>query len=175
MPKSKNTKREIEAIESEVEIVGEKDDSAKGISPSTSNTFNQQNNFHLVQNIDLDKLSTLYDKSPDIANRVMDLYEKQQKHNVSIDNTILTLEKKEQKIRHDEIPYQRKFAFRSLNFAMGLSVCSLFAAGVFAYLKYPYLAGTAITIPIGVGVVNILGIKNTKQVNKTDKKNSLDE
>lgn len=131
-------------------------------------TFNQQNNYHLTQNIDLDKLSMLSNSSPELASRVMDLYEKQQQHNISIDTKILTLEETEQKARLTETPYQRKFAFKALNFAMILSLFSLGTSAFFAYLGYSILAGIAITIPIGVGVANILGFKSASQ--KSDKR-----
>jgi len=130
-------------------------------------TFNQQNNYHLAQNIDLDKLSELSRNSPKLASRVMELYEKQQQHNISIDTKILTLEETEQKARLTETPYQRKFAFKALNFAMLLSLFSLGTSAFFAYLGYSILAGIAITIPIGVGVANILGFKSASQ--KPDK------
>ncbi len=135
--------------------------------PNITATFNQQNNYHLAQNIDLDKLSILANNSPDLASRVMDLYDKQQQHNISIDTKILTLEETEQKSRLTETPYQRKFAFKALNFAMILSLFSLGTSAFFAYLGYSILAGIAITIPIGVGVANILGFKSANQ--KSDK------
>lgn len=143
-------------------------------SKSTVNaTFNQQNNYHLTQNIDLDKLTMLSEKAPSLAEKVMSLYEKQQEHNINIDNRILTIEETEQKARITERPYQRKFAFRSLYFAMGLSIVSLAAAGYFASLEYPWLAGTAIYIPIGVAVANMLGYKAAGQTEQ--KKDNTNE
>ena len=129
----------------------------------TTATFNQQNNYHLAQNIDLDKLTLLAEKSPELGDRVMKLYEKQQEHNISMDHRIANIEEKEQESRKIERPYQRKFAFRALNFAMILSVCSLATSAFFAYLGHTILASVAITIPIGVGVANILGFKAASQ------------
>ena len=149
-----------ESQKSQPDIVEEAEVIETTDSPPESNitaTFNQQNNYHLTQNIDLDKLSILSNSSPELASRVMDLYEKQQQHNISIDTKILTLEETEQKARLTETPYQRKFAFKALNFAMILSLFSLGTSAFFAYLEYSILAGIAITIPIGVGVANILG------------------
>ncbi|MDD3775072.1 MAG: hypothetical protein PHV08_03825 [Sulfurovaceae bacterium] len=169
MPKSKNTRLDKSSTVAETEVVEQESERGSNSGSSVNNTFNQQNNFHLVQNIDLDKLNLLFSRSPEIANRVMDLYEKQLQHNINSDNRILTLEEKEQDMRHKEVPYRRKFAFRSLNFATVLSIASLLAAGYFAYLKYPYLAVTAISIVIGVAVANILGFKAAKQEdNKKD-------
>ena len=84
------------------------EDSSNTSSPRVGNVFNQQNNYHLAQNIDIEKLATLSKINPDIANRVMCLYEDQQKHNINIDKSILDLEQKEQKSRLAEKPYQRK-------------------------------------------------------------------
>jgi uncharacterized membrane protein len=167
MPKSKNTQLETSTTTAKTEVVDQ--EPIQNTNPSISATFNQQNNFHLVQNIDLDKLAILHDKSPDIANRVISLYEKQQEHNISSDKRILTLEEKEQVVRHSEIPNRRKFAFASLYFAAGLSILSLGFAGYFAYLGYPVLAGIAISIVAGTVAVNILGLKAAKhEENKKD-------
>jgi len=152
----------------EVEVLEEENQQTP--SEQTVNaTFNQQNNYHLTSNIDLDKLTTLSQQAPDLANRVMDLYENQQKHNIRIDKRILTIEETEQKVRIDERPYQRKFAFRALNFAMGLSILSLGAAVYLASLGHTLLAGTAITIPIGVAVANMLGFKAAGQTKNKEK------
>jgi len=118
--------------------------------------FNQQNNFNLSQNIDIGKLTQLSVKNPELAQRVMDLYERQQQHNMNIDNKILTIEEKEQEARISNIPFQRKFIFRTLNFAVALSLISLCSAGIFAYLGHIKLAIISIVIPIIITVANIL-------------------
>ncbi len=151
------------------------EDSSNTSSPRVGNVFNQQNNYHLAQNIDIEKLATLSKINPDIANRVMCLYEDQQKHNINIDKSILDLEQKEQKSRLAEKPYQRKFAFRALNFAIVLSILSLGASAYFAFLGHTGLAVTAITIPMGVVVANLLGFKGLGQQSKTDKKEKIEE
>ena len=151
------------------------EDSSNTSSPRVGNVFNQQNNYHLAQNIDIEKLATLSQINPDIANRVMCLYEDQQKHNINIDKSILDLEQKEQKSRLAEKPYQRKFAFRALNFAIVLSILSLGASAYFAFLGHTGLAVTAITIPMGVVVANLLGFKGLGQQSKTDKKEKIEE
>ena len=151
------------------------EDSSNASSPRVGNVFNQQNNYHLAQNIDIEKLATLSQINPDIANRVMCLYEDQQKHNINIDKSILDLEQKEQKSRLAEKPYQRKFAFRALNFAIVLSILSLGASAYFAFLRHTGLAVTAITIPMGVVVANLLGFKGLGQQSKTDKKEKIEE
>ncbi|MFA7570904.1 MAG: hypothetical protein WCY75_06680 [Sulfurimonadaceae bacterium] len=155
---------------------------AKGIEENSNSsatgvnaTFNQQNNYHLAQTIDIEKLSILSEKNPEIANRIMCFYEEQQKHNINIDKNILELEQKEQNSRLSEKPYQRKFAFKALYFAITLSVLSLFAAAYFAYLGHVILAGTSITIPMGVVVANLLGFKGIGQQSKSDKKDKQEE
>lgn len=152
----------------EVEVL-EEENQQTASEPTINATFNQQNTYHLASNIDLDKLTTLAQQAPNLADRVMDLYENQQTHNISIDKRILTIEETEQQVRSEELPYQRKFAFRALNFAMTLSLVSLGAAVYLAYLGHTLLAGTAITIPIGVAVANMLGFKASGQTKKKEK------
>jgi uncharacterized membrane protein len=123
----------------------------------------------------MDSLSSLSEKSPELAMKVMELYERQQEHNINIDKEIIKLERSEQRARIKEVPFQRKFAFQSLNFAMSLSILSLMTATVFAYLKYPYLAGIAITIPIGVGVANFLGFKSNRKIDKEESEGNVKE
>ena len=120
--------------------------------------FNQQNNFHLTQNIDIDKLNQLSNKNPELAKSIIGLYEKQLEHNINIDNRILTIEEKEQ-----ALPFQRKYAFRALNFAVILSIVSLASAGFFAYFGHVKLAATAIVIPITITVANILNRNNNQK------------
>ena len=157
----------------DVEVVEEQEDEKKSSYPNQ--VFNQQNNFHLSLNIDIDKLSVLSEKSPDIANRVVAIYEKQLEHNINSDNKIIKLEENEQNLRITEKPYQRKFAFTSLYFAMTLSILSLVFAVVFAYLKYPYLAVVSITIPISVAVANMLGFKASRHKKSNQEKNDSED
>lgn len=124
---------------------------------------NIQNNFNFAQNIDLGKLAQLDQSNPELAQRITAIYEDQFRHVVACDTAILDLEKKEQSLRETEIPYQRKFAFRSQSFAVLISLAGLGTAIVSMHYGYPWLGGTAITIPIGVVAVNLLGIKNKNQ------------
>lgn len=139
-------------------------------SNNPTQVFNQQNNFHLSQHIDLGKLTNLSIKSPDIANKVMELYAKQQEHNISIDNRILKLEEKEQELREMEAPHIRRFAFLTLYFGIFIGVLSLCAAVYFAYIKEPVLAGTAITIPFTMAVSSLLGKNKNKDSASKPKK-----
>lgn len=136
----------------------------KDLEKNQTAIFNQQNNFHLTQNIDIDKLTQLQGKNPELAKSIISLYEKQLQHNINIDNRILTIEEKEQDLRIQELPFQRKFAFRTLNFAVSLSIFSLITAGFFAYFSYSKLAATVIVIPITITVAGILN--RNKKINK---------
>ena len=66
----------------------------KDLEKNQTAVFNQQNNFHLTQNIDIDKLTQLQGKNPELAKSIISLYEKQLQHNINIDNRILTIEEK---------------------------------------------------------------------------------
>ena len=171
MSGSPNSQVSTDEIE-EVEIIDESSPSSK---PTVNATFNQQNNYHLVNNIDIEKLTQLAGISDLLADRVMSIYENQQQHNINIDNRIIALEEIEQKSRIAEIPHQRRFAFKSLNFAMILSVTALFTSIILAKMGYPVLAGTAITIPIGIAVANMLGKKAAVKTEKKTKNNKENE
>ncbi len=152
------------------EITEDKTDIDKPLEKGVgSAVFNQQNNFHLIQSYDIEKITNLSIENPALADRLMKLYEKQQEHNIYMDKEILDIEKKEQQIRVEEQRYQRKFAFRALNFAMGLSILSLGCSIYFVYNGHYILAGTAISIPIGVAVSNMLGFKSSVQSKKKEK------
>lgn len=70
---------------------------------------------------------------------------------------------KEQALRAQELPFQRKYAFRALNFAVILSIVSLASAGFFSYFGHVKLAATAIVIPITITVANILNRNNNQK------------
>ena len=132
--------------------------------------FNQQNNnFHLSQHIDSSELRELSKHDSLLASRYMDFYEKQQSHNISVDKEILVIEKEEQKSRLEEIPHQRKYIFLSLYFSIGISLVSLGAATYFASLGFPWLAGTAISVPIGVLALNLINKKVQTKLPKQKK------
>ena len=137
-------------------------------------TFNQQNNFHLTQQLDPIALKELSMQDSELAKEYMAFYKSQQEHNKEMDKEVLTIEKIEQKARIEEIPHQRKFAFLSLFFSIGISLVSLAIAAYFAKLGYPWLAGTAITVPIGILAVNLINKKantklpDTKEPQKSD-------
>ena len=139
-------------------------------SNSPTNIFNQQNNINLFQHIDLGKLNNLASKNPDIANAVVEIYTKQQDHSISVDNRILALEEKEQKLRENEAPYIRKFAFYSLYFAIFISLISLCVATYFVILGAFVPAVTAITIPFTIAVANLIGRNKGKDNSQKQKK-----
>lgn len=80
----------------------------------------------------------------------------------------MTMEIKEQDLRITEQPYQRKYAFRSLNYALLISLSALFFAGYYAYLGHIYLAIVGISIPIAITVANILGFKSLSEEKITE-------
>jgi hypothetical protein len=137
-------------------------------------TFNQQNNFHLTQQLDPMALKELSAQDSELAKEYIAFYKSQQEHNKAMDIEVLSIEKTEQKARIDEMPHQRKYAFLSLFFSIGISLTSLGVAAYFAKLGYPWLAGIAISVPIGVLAVNLINKKaktklpDMKQSEKTE-------
>jgi uncharacterized membrane protein len=160
MPEAQSLQQHSE----EIELIEEDD------KQSSSVVFNQQNNnFHLNQYIDPSELRELSKYDSLLANRYMDFYEKQQSHNISVDKEILIIEKGEQKARLDEMPHQRRYIFLSLYFSIGISVVSLGVAAYFASLGFPWLAGTAISVPIGVLALNLINKKSQTKLPKQKK------
>lgn len=145
----------------EMELIEEDDNQSSAI------VFNQQNNnFHLSQHIDATELKELSSHNPSLANRYMDFYEKQQSHNINVDKEILLVEKIEQKARLDEMPHQRKYIYLSLYFSIGISMLSLGVASYFANLGFTWLAGTAISVPIGILALNLINKKSKTKLPK---------
>jgi hypothetical protein len=137
---------------------------------SSPTVFNQQNNnFHLNQHINPTELIELSNHNPSLANRYMNFYEKQQSHNINVDKEILAIEQEEQRARLDEMPYQRKYIFFSLYFSIGISLISLAVAAYFASLNFQLLAGTAISVPIGVLALNLINKKTKVKLSKQTK------
>jgi len=160
--------------DSNIEVLEEGSESEASIPPIQQQILNTQNNFHFTQNIDLEKVANLNSVSPDLADRVMTIYEKQFEHAKEIDKSILEIEKTEQQSRITERPFQRKFAFRSINYALIISIASLVFAGYCATVGQPWLAAIGISVPISVAVANMLGQKTAKQ-NKIENKGEKEE
>jgi uncharacterized membrane protein len=153
-------------VEAESKVIQSTPDDSSSTEQTQNNIFNQQNNFHLTQQYDIDKISGLSTTNPKMANRLMCLYEKQQNHNITMDQRVVTIEEKEQKSRDIGRPYQIKFAFLALTFAWTLSLVALGCAIYFVNKGQPWLAGISISIPIGVAVANMLGFKAAGQTSK---------
>lgn len=168
MKKSKKSHVAKES-ESDLEIV---EDNIDLQSHDTQQIANIQNNFHFTQDIDLKKVTELSKVSPDLATKYMELCDRRQTQAENIDSFIMTMETKEQDLRITEQPYQRKYAFRSLNYALFISLASLSFAAYCAYLGHTKLAAVGITVPISIAVANMLGFKSgtQKKTIKEDKK-----
>lgn len=164
-----NNSQELQPADSDIEVLEEDISSSPSTPQMPQHISNVQNNFHFAQKIDLDKMAQLNDSAPDLASRVMTLYENQFDHAKTVDNNIITLEKNEQTSRINERPFQRKFAFRSLNYAFSLSIAALGFAAYFATIEAYTLAGLSITVPISVAVANMLGYKSASQDKNEDK------
>lgn len=153
-----NKSQELEHTSSDTQII--EDGSSL---QTTQQIANIQNNFHFSQTIDIDKLTLLANTSPQLADRFMSICERRQEQIEKIDSFIIDIETKEQNSRIEERPYQRKYAFRSLNYALLISLSSLVFAGYCASINLPVLAGIGITIPISIAVANMLGFKASSQ------------
>ncbi|AEI14059.1 hypothetical protein Flexsi_0371 [Flexistipes sinusarabici DSM 4947] len=130
---------------------------------SKTNIANIQQNFNFAQNIDLGKLAELSKNDKSLAERIMALYENQFEHGKEIDKFLMESEQKEQNLRLNETPWQRKYVFRGQLFSVLVALLGLGLSSLAILNDYPWVAGIAITIPVGVVAVNFLGIKNKNQ------------
>jgi len=144
-------------------ITGESTDPESQKELHGTNTLAIQNNNYFVQQIDLVALGKLNAKNPELAEKYMEIMQQQFEHSVNVDDRILSLEEKEQEKRHEDIPYQREYAFRGQIISSVTVVLSLITAGVLGTYGLEKAAIAAITVPIGVIAVNFLGIKNKAQ------------
>ncbi len=133
--------------------------------PSTSgvNTLAIQNNNYFTQQIDLVALEQLTTKDPEIAKMYMAIQQEQFEHSKSMDSRIISIEEKEQDARHEDIPYQRKYASRAQLGSIAIAVLALVTSVIFGMLGMEKVAIAAIAIPIGVLAVNFLGVRNKGQ------------
>ncbi len=122
----------------------------------------QQNNIY-INHINLKELDSLAEKNPELAKKYLEIVEKVIQSSEKAEKEIINLEKQEQRQRHENIPYQRKYAYRGQILSFATIVVSFVAAGYFAYIGMEKATIAAIAIPIGIVAVNFIGIKNKDQ------------
>lgn len=123
----------------------------------------QTNIINIAQYVDIDKLEHLNAENPRLADRYMSMLEDQLKQASKTEDSIMELEKQEQKLRATELPCQRSLFSKSLYFSTFMGFASLGVATFALHLGYPWVAGLSISIPVGILAVNLLGIKNKDQ------------
>jgi len=131
-----------------------------------------QNNFNFVQNVSLQDLAQLAETSPELAQEYIQIVKKSQEQLHIINTETISLEKKEQKARLDEIPHLRRYTFRGQLFAFIISIVGLATSILFAFLGLKWQAIIApITIPIGMLAIKFLDSKSKKtdSLDKNDK------
>lgn len=95
---------------------------------------------------EIDALHKMQEAHPELVTQIMSFRSEELK----IQNEIISIEKTEQKTRIEEIPYQRKYAFRGQAMAYSLGVLSLVGASYFGYNDKTILAGVFLTSTIGI-------------------------
>ena len=128
-----------------------------------SNNLAIQNNNYFTHQVDLSALGKLAAKNQDLADKYLDILKEQAEHSRAMDIEIIAIEKKEQEQRHEDIPYQRTYAFRGQAGSIVIAVLGLVVAIAFGAMSMEKAAMVAITVPVGVLAVNLLGIFNKGQ------------
>lgn len=123
----------------------------------------QTNIINIAQYVDVEKIESLSKTDTKLANRYLDIIEEQLKQASKTDDKILQIEQKEQELKQTELPHQRKYAFRSLYFSFAIGAIGMGLSAYALYLNQPWVASAAITIPVGILAVNLLGIRNKDQ------------
>ena len=128
-----------------------------------SNNLAIQNNNYFTHQVDLPALGKLAAKNQNLADKYLDILKEQAEHSRAMDIEIIAIEKKEQEQRHEDIPHQRTYAFRGQAGSIVIAVSGLVVAVVFGAMGMEKAAMVAITVPVGVLAVNLLGIFNKGQ------------
>lgn len=128
-------------------------------SGNSSVTLQQQNVYHMDAS-DIDALSRMMDVHPDIAEKILHLKEKE----IDIQKEIVNLEKSEQAMRKNEIPYQRGYAFLGQFMAYSLGVASIAGAAYFGLHNNTWLA---IGFLSSTAIIAFLQYNNPKSANKS--------
>jgi len=126
------------------------------------NTAIQNNYYHYEINISPKELSTLAQKDPKSAQMFLELQKSQLEHAKEVDRRILTLEEKEQDMRHKELPYARRLYARGQIFAFVTILLGFLSAVGFGYLKMEKAAIVSIAIAGGTVVAQFLGNSKPK-------------
>jgi hypothetical protein len=109
-------------------------------------TLNQQNNFHFGAS-EIDALSRLQDKHPEIVKEIFGI----RKEELRLHEEEINLERKEQEVRINEVPYMRKYAFIGQSMVFSLSILCLSGGAYFGYHQDYITAGLFLTSSIVTG------------------------
>jgi len=154
MPEQNNSKNN-DVIQPEV--------TDESIQQTAGNNLAIQNNNYFTHQVDLVALDKLAIKNPELADKYLEILKEQAEHSRVMDCEIIDMEKKEQEQRHDDIPHQRKYAFNGQRGSIIIAVSGLATAILFGFMKMEDAAMVAITVPVGVLAINLLGIRNKGQ------------
>lgn len=126
---------------------------------SNSVTLQQQNIYNMDAS-DIDALSRMMDAHPDIAKKILSFKENE----INIQKEIVELEKTEQKIRKNDIPYQRGYAFLGQFMAYSLGVASIGGAAYFGFHNNTWLAVAFLS---STAIIAFLQYNNPKSAKKS--------
>lgn len=127
---------------------------------SNSVTLQQQNVYHMGAS-EIEALHRMQEAHPELVDKIMGF----RSDELKIQHEIIALEKKEQEIRINEVPYIRKYTFRGQAMAYSLGILSLAGATYFGVNGQIVLAVGFLTSSVGVAFAQFF--------NKNSKKNEI--
>jgi len=125
---------------------------------SNSTNVEQNLNIHLIPDV-FSSIAELEKQNPELAKKAIELIEFDLKKSYEERENIILLEKQEQEIRKEEIPFIRKYAFKGQLFAFFTGLAGLITAGYFGNLGMEKAAIASMSITIGVLALNFITSK----------------
>jgi hypothetical protein len=129
-------------------------------SSDTQNQTNIQQNVNISLNAHVFEALAMLDKTnPELAKKAFELIQTDIEEAHKEKQSIIELEKEEQNLRKEELPYIRKYILRGQILAFLTAFLGLGASIYFGMIGMEKVAITSITIPIGVLVLNFINSK----------------
>ena len=125
--------------------------------PQSTNIHNNLN-INLIPDV-FNSIAKLQEKNPELAKKAIELIEYDLTESHKEKQIILKLEKEEQTIRKNELPYMRKYIFLGQKLSFAVFIGGSLLSAYFGYIGMEKAAIASLVIPIGTLAVNFLNIK----------------
>ncbi|RLA71266.1 MAG: hypothetical protein DRG24_05705 [Epsilonproteobacteria bacterium] len=125
---------------------------------NNSVTLQQQNIYHMDAS-EIDALHRMQNSHPELVTKILGFRQQE----LDIQKDIIGLEKEEQDMRKNEIPYRRRYAFLGQSMAYSLGFFTLVGGAYFAIENNPVVAGLFLTSTVGVAFAQFFNKKQKQE------------